>query len=334
MMSSTVRGALPPTLPLPFAPKSLSRGISTISTRCPNSPVLVAKLYERRYPPVPKLNTTYTQAKRAEYDGDFELALRLYARAIRENDRPESAIKDYAGLLHMRGNTKEAIVFMEAQGARFVCASGYQNLLKQMREALDRVAGDVRDLSRTILVAVDASSATQIDFSSLPTMFPNSLKICRLVFINPNSDTSGNFVARSVRALVEFASHSAARKALMINKHESIKCFWAPKDLIVCASLLERPATRLVPGGPTVTVQCAHVDPEVVENEWPKQLLGSSQQPHTSSPSLSTASSPLSLPIRRAGDALSDDDPTGECVCIEWCLDTPSPVRHLVAFDM
>ena len=325
----------------------------------------LGKLYERRYPPVPKTNTIYTQAKKAEYDGDFEAALRLYSKAIEENDRPESAIKDYAGLLHMRGNTAEAIEFMEARSGRFTNSSGYQNLLKQMKESMDRASGancetTARELSRTIFVAVDDKAGVRIEFSSLSTMFPNSLKISRLIFINPQGDRiTGNMIPRATRALIEFASHSAARKALMINKHESIKCYWAPKDLIerCCQDsvvLLDRPSAQLVKGGPSVEVKFAAVPHEVVEKDWPTLLLGSSQQPHSghsvatpstaaSSPLTScsspTGASPLSLPIvdRRfrpremeefddCGDSATT---TGECVCVDWCLDTPSPIRHM-----
>ena len=346
--------------PLPFHPKSgsLNRGVSAQSGTTSTSPVVWpvprtsvtpgGKLYERRYPPVPKTNTIYTQAKRAEYDGNYELALSLYVRAIAENDRAESAIKDYAGLLHMRGSTKEAISFMEERNARFRTCSGYQNLLKQMKEALDRVADVGRDLSRTILVSIEETGTcpSYIELKTLSTMFPNSLKITKLVFINPHSDRiSGNMIARGERALIEFASHSAARKALMINKHESIKCFWAPKDLIErCCALLNRPAAQLVPGGPSVEVKFATVPIQTIESEWPKLLMGSNQQPEKNdeysvcTPSVSDTSSPLSLPIadRRLGSYIEDDGKinTGECVCIEWCLDTPSPVRHLVSFDI
>lgn len=63
--------------------------------------------------PLPKGDSTYTQAKKAEYNRDLQRAVRLYMQAIDENDRKESAIKDVAGLLNQMGCAVQAIDFLE-----------------------------------------------------------------------------------------------------------------------------------------------------------------------------------------------------------------------------
>lgn len=51
--------------------------------------------------PLPKGNSPYAQAKRAEYiDRDTLVAKMLYQKAIQLGDRTESALKDLASILH------------------------------------------------------------------------------------------------------------------------------------------------------------------------------------------------------------------------------------------
>ena len=315
------------------------------------------RLYEFRYPPMPKFNSVYKQAKKAEYDGDYEGAMQLYLQAIEEKDRPDSAVKDYAGLLHMRGMTKEAIDFLEARGEALNSTLGYKNLLAQLRAFLASSDTEKKDLPRLVYVSIDEEVETRVDFASMSSLFPNHLKIAKLIFINPLLDDRG--APRSSRALIEFASHSAARKALMVSKHSAIKCLWAPDGLMQELDSrivrVEANDVCLVGMGPVVKVSYAIVPNDIIVLDWPKCLLGRGSQP--SSPPHSGASTrssitagatvgPLRLPVlkRLTTDVHSDaprtrsieldlltiEGPSGRSSQqIDWCLNTPSPVRHI-----
>lgn len=56
--------------------------------------------------PLPKGNSFYAMAKRAEYKAkNLSLAKTYYREAINIGDRSESALKDLAGILHQEGRT-------------------------------------------------------------------------------------------------------------------------------------------------------------------------------------------------------------------------------------
>lgn len=57
-----------------------------------------------RQVPIPKGNSAYSKAKRAEYiERDLDKAVRFYKLAIKNNERVDSAIKDLATVLHQQG---------------------------------------------------------------------------------------------------------------------------------------------------------------------------------------------------------------------------------------
>ena len=57
--------------------------------------------------PIPRGNSAYCKAKRAEYlERDLEKAVRYYKIAIKNNERVDSAIKDLATVLHQQGTRK------------------------------------------------------------------------------------------------------------------------------------------------------------------------------------------------------------------------------------
>lgn len=306
--------------------------------------------FERVYPPMPKSKSTYTEAKKAEYDGNIELAMDLYLKALQENDKAESAIKDYAGLLHMKSQTKAAIDFMETQSKEREVSQGFRNLLTQLKGTHERESSsDFQHLHKTVLVSVDAALDTMIQYETIRAMLPNFLKISKITFVNPV--LNGNGFPLSRQAVIEFSSHSAARKAVTVTKHDAITCCWAPSDLV--KSAIEKGPVQLVKGGPQVAIRFSIVPTKVVDNEWPLLLLGSGDRPlpdtvvnedesHNESigSSSSSQSSPVVLPIpeRRRTRSIEVDtavNEDGECtdllseVSMDWCLDTPSPIRHL-----
>lgn len=54
--------------------------------------------------PIPKGNSAYSKAKRAEYvERNLDKAIKFYKLSIQNNERTESAIKDLATVLHQQG---------------------------------------------------------------------------------------------------------------------------------------------------------------------------------------------------------------------------------------
>lgn len=305
--------------------------VAAPSRRAPPTPAC-RRLYEFRCPPMPKTNSVYKQAKKAEYDGDYETAMQLYIRAIDLNDRAESAVKDYAGLLHMRGKTKEAIGFLEERGDRFKTTAGFKNLLSQLQAFISTTETDRRDLPKLVYVAIEGDMKMRISYTTMASLFPNHLKVSKITFVNPLLDDHG--VPQSDKALVEFASHSAARKALNVTKHNSIRCLWAPDSLLEVSQGTVRMQVEdvcLVALGPLVKVSYAVVPEEVVGGEWPKLLAG-----RVGNAKDSESPKGLQLPIIKRSerpmelDIASIETSVEEIIQrIDWCLNTPSPVRHV-----
>ena len=300
------------------------------------------RLYEYRCPPIPKTDSIYKQAKKAEYEGNYEIAMELYLSAIDKRDRTDSAIKDYAGLLHMRGKTQEAIDFLEncSRADMVKSTAGFRNLINQLKSFQNSFLSsepDKRDLPRLLYVTIGDGINVRISSATLPSLFPNHLKVLKIVFINPLLDEHD--CPFSDRALIEFASHSAARKALLVNKHSALRCQWG-SDAMLCsdARISQVPADDLcLEGtGPVVKISYAIVPNDTIEFEWPKLL-----QLKTVSSDLpvdARQEPALQLPLmkRSVQGRPQELDLTviemGACDFrqqMHWCLDTPSPVRSV-----
>jgi hypothetical protein len=205
------------------------------------------------------------------------------------------------------------------------------------------------------LISIDEGIDLDIDFETLRAILPNCLKITKITFVNPI--LRNGVLPSSQRALIEFGSHSAARKAVMVSKHESVKCIWASDDLIHGEGVIEKDPIQLVKGGPKVSVRIAHVPVGFIENEWPNLLLGCGQHPQTAdtqarlylpvtSPPVGTCprspdrslsfsesrlSGPLTTPSRPRSMALDMTEIMSSCVSMDWCMNTPSPVKHMAS---
>ena len=291
------------------------------------------RLYEYRTPPVPKGDSLYKQAKKAEYDGDFMEAMELYLKAIEKKDRPDSAIKDYAGLLHMRGRTDDAIEFLEkcCRADLIRNTSGLKNLLAQLRSFRDGLANDSekRDLPRLLYVTMDEELKLYISKATLPMIFPNHLKVSKIFYVNPQLDDAS--CPHSKKALVEFASHSAARKALMVNKHSSLRCAWGTDKMLDCDPRI------VLMNGAGERDSYAIVPVSVVDHEWPKLLQTRPCSPDTVRTESPAIERPLQLPVIKRGETrpieldIAAIEGSVENVLQEkpWCLDTPSPIRSV-----
>lgn len=95
---------------------------------------------------LPKGRGPYARAKRAQLvDLDLEQTETLLRDAIRERDKPESAIKDLAALLRQLGRAEEAIVLLEENSRR---DGSYDNMLATLYEHSDRHDDAARILRR------------------------------------------------------------------------------------------------------------------------------------------------------------------------------------------
>jgi hypothetical protein len=194
---------------------------------------------------------------------------------------------------------------------------------------------------------------TKLSYTSLPSIFPNYLKIASIVFINPLLDDNGS--PQALRAIIEFASHSAARKALMVVKHNSIKCQWLPDGLIDSDDRIVKMTVAdvsLEAIGPTVSVFYAIVPESVINTDWIIKLTsrhsGFTEGESNPSPSRATTDSALTLPIIAREDSppgtplrekgkshleldIGSIESTVESsrLAMDWCLNTPSPIRHV-----
>ena len=245
----------------------------------------------------------YLKAKLAEYAGDLDKAMPLYLKAIKMGDRTDSAVKDYAGLLHMLGRTEEALAFLETNPPLSSNYSSYDNLIEQLKASLN-----ARDslLPRVLVVEVPALFTDQ----TLAQIFPNPRRITRWVSSSHN------------RAVVEFSSHSAARKALLVRKCAGIRCAWAPEECL--ESEITSQAFELLlahPSSPRGSLFWKK--PKTLEDE-----TDTPEEPASPSQILSTPSRTDESPVSRM-DACRPDPLTitdgGEMPA--WFAETPSPIR-------
>lgn len=146
--------------------------------------------------PLPKGNSYYAQAKRAEYiRKDIPLAKSLLQRAIATGDRAESAIKDLASIHHQEGLTSVACSLLLSHEWLFEDKEKFRNLLSSLRSKLQPTKNS--HLKQLKILNVSHS----VDFSYIEGLFRDSSRILSIVPSPPH-------------CLVSFHSHSAARKTL------------------------------------------------------------------------------------------------------------------------
>lgn len=150
--------------------------------------------------PLPKGNSPYALAKRAEYlEKDLELAKFYYNLAIKQGDRGESAIKDIASILHQEGLTKKACEFLSEHQKYFKDQKKFDNLLSSLQK---QIVPSENCLKRILkLSPIDDFITPDI----VKALFKNTSRILDVEFHYYNG----------VRcAFLKFQSHSSARKTL------------------------------------------------------------------------------------------------------------------------
>ena len=150
--------------------------------------------------PIPKGNSPYALAKKAEYiKKDLELAKYYYKLAIKQGDREESAIKDIASILHQEGLTQQACDFLSEHQQHFKDPKKIENLLTSLQKQIIPSENCLKRILKLFPIAECAS------VESVKGLFKNSTRILEVEFHYHNSQRS---------AFLKFPSHSSARKTL------------------------------------------------------------------------------------------------------------------------
>ena len=151
--------------------------------------------------PIPKGDSAYSKAKKAEYiEKNLKNAEKYYKLAIQTGDRAESAIKDLAGVMHQQGKTIEAIDFLKHHRGLFTQdPSKYDNLLINLRRQI------VQRGNRLNKYLKISNLPKNVEKSDIINLF---YKPERILAVDILEESAGLY------AIVKFSSHSAARKTL------------------------------------------------------------------------------------------------------------------------
>eukprot|EP00931_Biecheleriopsis_adriatica_P041720 TRINITY_DN23814_c0_g1_i1.p1 TRINITY_DN23814_c0_g1~~TRINITY_DN23814_c0_g1_i1.p1 ORF type:complete len:288 (-),score=39.75 TRINITY_DN23814_c0_g1_i1:29-892(-) len=146
---------------------------------------------------------------REQESQNFEEALQLYKAVVPlKTDKAESAVKDTAGVLHMLGRSEEGFAFLIEHRHVIRKLEAYENLLKNFTKLWNEEESSTPTCMRTVVLRLEAtaaaegSAASKIGMSRCSHIFRNWARIREVL---PLGDCE---------ALVTFASHSAAQKAL------------------------------------------------------------------------------------------------------------------------
>jgi hypothetical protein len=150
--------------------------------------------------PIPKGDTPYSRAKRYEYvEKDLAKAAFFYQKAIEEGDRAESAVKDLAGVMHQQGQTSKACETLERYRHLFAAEPAkFDNLLLNLKKQVPANTLSCKFLKLTGVRDTDTPT-------SLRRLFTNPNRIHSLVLYGEGAERY---------ALLQFATHSAARKSI------------------------------------------------------------------------------------------------------------------------
>ena len=150
----------------------------------------------RTFYPIPKGDSPYALAKKAEYiEKDIAKAEFYYKQAILEGDRAESAIKDLAGVIHQQGKTLEAIQVLKQNKHLFDSDPvKYENLLQNLKRQVVQKGNRLNKLLKIAPLPLDSTI--------------ESVQLMRISDIELYNEGS------HIYAIVKFSTHSAARKTL------------------------------------------------------------------------------------------------------------------------
>ncbi|CAG9310380.1 unnamed protein product [Blepharisma stoltei] len=151
--------------------------------------------------PIPKGDSPYALAKRVEYvDKDLNKAKELYQKAIDTGHRTESAIKDLASILHQEKRTKEACELLMKYSHVFTDQAKFKNLYENLNRQIIPSGNCLNQSLRLSPLNSHDNEAT------VKKLFKNPRRILSIKIKTDHSKVKF--------AIIDFASHSAARKTL------------------------------------------------------------------------------------------------------------------------
>ena len=182
----------------------------------------------------------YREAKECEVRGEFEEAMRLLQVVIDTVDQPLTAVKDKAGLLHRLKRTPEALRFLISNehllNSSVVTNEQRRKYFHLQHELLTALENERRNhlLPRSILAEVMVGDPEKhqvpdifaINLQTVPRLFNN---FTGLVNIYPAFGAPW----KSNRVIIEFATNSAARRALggLLTHVCNVRATWAPLEV-------------------------------------------------------------------------------------------------------
>lgn len=184
-----------------FLPSRLPIQKSTLKAFPKDKHIKATSRESRIFYPIPKGDSPYALAKKAEYmEKDLCKAEYYYKQAIVEGDRAESAIKDLAGVIHQQGKTLEAIQILKDNKQLFDSdPTKYENLLQNLKRQVVQKGNRLNKLLKISPLPVESS------LEDVLNLFSNCKRITDVELYNEGS---------SLYAILKFSTHSAARKTL------------------------------------------------------------------------------------------------------------------------
>jgi hypothetical protein len=163
---------------------------------------------------------------------NIDVALRIFEKLAVSSDTADNAAKDVACLIHSMGMVELAIQRLKSVSMNYRAVKVYSALSVQLRGMVGKPIPPIS--SRLVYVEISATSK-RISVDLLRTIFPNIQKVWR-VLVSSCGRT----------CLVEFASHSSARRAVDSRQQpsshltygqtfdsSSVKCAWASSSVAI-----------------------------------------------------------------------------------------------------
>ena len=201
-----------------------------LNIKIPRFPTLETKSL-----PIPRGNTSYALAKRAEYEEkNLYKAETLYKQAILEGERVESALKDLASVLHQQGKTQDACELLKKHSESLSSdPTKFQNLPINLEK---QVIPSGNCLNKCLRISGLSQNTTE---SHVRKLFKNSTRILDIVI---HLGIEYESIVRY--AILKFPSHSAARKTLESFHHwdrYSIEWVSVNGEIVGDANFLRQP---------------------------------------------------------------------------------------------
>jgi hypothetical protein len=157
-------------------------------------------------------------------DASILSAFALFERASTSHELAENAAKDIAHLLHTLGKVREALESIKFNQLPFKIGRFYGMLVSQLKILIDKPVPPIS--SRVVYVELPPGNG-RIHLELLRNLFPNVQKVWRVI-LSPSGKS----------CLIEFASHSSARRAVDARQqgaasvltgppiYHNVKCAW------------------------------------------------------------------------------------------------------------